>query len=165
MDPHSQSRLQEVHPILAQKIQQLGQMLMDEKITLIVTQGLRSWAQQEALYEKGRTKQPDGTWHVTGPIVTNAPPGYSWHQFGLAVDVAPINPDGSIDWNAKHPQWTRIEEVGVSLGMVSGANWVRMVDCPHLQLTGRFPVTPTDEARQILLNEGIKALWDESGIT
>jgi len=40
--------------------------------------GTRTWEQQEALYAKGRT--------TPGPKVTNAKPGSSMHNFGLAVD-------------------------------------------------------------------------------
>lgn len=40
--------------------------------------GTRSWEQQEALYAKGRT--------APGPKVTNAKPGSSMHNFGLAID-------------------------------------------------------------------------------
>ena len=47
-----------------------------------VTQGLRTYAEQDALYAQGRT--------TPGPIVTNARGGQSYHNFGLAIDVAPV---------------------------------------------------------------------------
>lgn len=34
---------------------------------------------------------------ATGPWATNAPPGLSWHQWGEAVDAAPVI-DGRIPW-------------------------------------------------------------------
>src|SRR5262249_39788251 len=109
------------------------------------------------LYEQGRT--------TPGRIVTNAPGGHSWHNFGCAVDLYPFNPDGTIDWNSSHPQWKRMEEVGVSLGLTSGANWVRLVDAPHFQLTGRFPENaPDDEARMIYQDEGAQAFWNEVAV-
>jgi len=47
--------------------------------TAEVLSGLRSYQQQAALYAQGRTKP--------GKIVTNARPGSSWHNYGLAIDL------------------------------------------------------------------------------
>lgn len=154
MDSHSEARLQLLYPRLADAVRQMHDRLLDEGITIIVTQGLRTIAEQQALYEQGRSKP--------GKIVTNAPGGHSWHNFGLACDCAIENSDGSIDWNASHPAWKRMEAIGVSLGLTSGANWVRIVDAPHFQITGRFPIgAPTDEVRQLMTDSGIEAVWAE----
>ena len=151
MDNVSETRLGEVYPGLADKVRKMAQMLETEGIDIRVTQSLRLWAEQEALYAEGRT--------TPGQIVTNAQPGYSWHQFGLAVDVAPLTPQGP-DWNIGHPVWARIVAVGTSLGLDSGAGWRSFPDWPHFQLTGRFPATPDDEARTILRSSGLQALWN-----
>jgi len=154
MDATSEARLLNVIPELAAKVHTMADMLLQEGITIRVVQGLRTWAEQDALYAQGRT--------VPGNIVTNAPGGHSWHNLGCAVDCAPMNPDGTVDWNASHPQWKRMEEVGVSLGLTSGANWTRLVDAPHFQITGQFPEgAPNDEARQIYLDQGAEAFWAE----
>ena len=154
MDPASEARLQNVMPTLADKINTMAEMLAQEGITIRVVQGLRTWAEQDALYAQGRT--------VPGKIVTNAKGGQSWHNYGCAVDCAPMNPDGTVDWDASHPQWKRMEVVGVSLGLTSGANWVRLVDAPHFQLTGPFPVgAPDEEAMQVYKNEGAVAFWQQ----
>lgn len=52
--------------------------------------GLRDDADQEALYGKGRKKQPDGSWIVTdaSKIVTKAQPGSSDHNYGIGADSA-----------------------------------------------------------------------------
>jgi peptidoglycan L-alanyl-D-glutamate endopeptidase CwlK len=153
MNTPSETRLQQVNPALASKIHALAAQLLTEGIVIIVMQGMRTWAEQDALYAQGRT--------TPGKIVTNAKGGQSYHNLGCAVDCAPLNPDKSVDWNANHPQWKCMEELGVSLGLVSGANWVRLVDAPHFQLTGRFPVgAPNDEARQ-LFQQSPETLWNE----
>lgn len=124
------------------------------RIALVVSAGARTWAEQHALYLQGRS--------LSGEIVTDADGGQSWHCLGCAVDCEPEVKDGAIDWNASHPQWKRMEAVGVSLGLTTGANWIRLVDAPHFQLTGRFPVNaPNDEARQVYQNEGAQAFWKE----
>ena len=154
MDTVSEARLQLVCPALAAKIQSLALMLQDEGITFRVTQGLRSWNDQDKLYQQGRT--------LPGKIVTNAPAGHSWHEFGLAVDVVPMDP--LPDWDTTHPVWTRLINVGESLGLYSGSEFTHIKDEPHFQLTGTFPVSPNDEARQIFKNAGMEAVWQEAGL-
>jgi len=150
----SQERLELVYPKLAQKIYQLSTLCVAEGFYITVTQGLRTVEQQQALYDQGRTKP--------GKIVTNAQGGHSWHNFGLAVDCAVENPDSSIDWNASHPQWKTMEQIGVSLGLTSGANWVHLIDAPHFQITGRFPEgAPNDEVRALYAKGGLLAVWSE----
>ncbi len=126
-------------------------------LSIQVTQGLRSWNEQDALYAQGRT--------TPGPIVTNAPGGTSWHNLGLACDIVPedITP-GQPDWNISNPAWTRIISVGESLGLVSGSEWRTFKDYPHFQLTGRFGVNPDDEVRKLFRDGGIMAVWQEAQI-
>jgi peptidoglycan L-alanyl-D-glutamate endopeptidase CwlK len=160
MDTVSEIRLAQVYPGLADKVRAMAATLEAEAIDIRVTQGLRTMEEQEALYAQGRT--------VAGAVVTNATAGTSWHNFGLAVDVVPLTPQGP-DWNTAHPVWGRIISVGTQLGLVAGAQWRTFPDWPHFQLTGRFPVSPDDEARIILATGGLDAVWkaafEESGLT
>jgi len=151
----SLARLGEVHPELARRIKQIDVML--PSLGLQVTQGLRSWSEQDALYAEGRT--------APGSIVTNSPGGSSWHNFGLACDIVPedITP-GQPDWDISHPAWGRLVSVGQSLGLVSGSEWKTFKDYPHFQLTGRFPVNPDDEVRYIFKEGGIQGVWDAAQI-
>jgi peptidoglycan LD-endopeptidase CwlK len=151
MNAISQARLALVYPGLASLITQMQQML---GFDIEVTQGLRTWAEQDALYAQGRT--------TPGEIVTHAAGGFSWHCFGMAVDLVPedITP-GQPDWNLSHPSWARMVSVAESLGLVSGAEWHGAdLDVPHCQLTGKFPVSPDDEVRAIFLQNGsIEDVW------
>jgi peptidoglycan LD-endopeptidase CwlK len=150
VDTVSELRLSQVYPGLADKVRAMAAQLEAEAIDIRVTQGLRTMAEQEALYAQGRT--------ADGSIVTNARAGFTWHQFGLAIDVVPLSPQG-VDWDTSHPVWARIVDIGTGLGLVSGAEWRTFPDWPHFQLTGRFPVTPNDEARQLLATGGLSAVW------
>ncbi len=58
-------------------------------ITIRVTQGMRTFAEQQKIYDQGRTEP--------GKIVTKAKPGSSYHQYGLAVDLVEIV-NGGLDW-------------------------------------------------------------------
>jgi peptidoglycan L-alanyl-D-glutamate endopeptidase CwlK len=155
LDAVSTARLQSVSPSLAAKIVQLAVMLADEGIVFRVTQGLRTWAEQDALYAQGRT--------APGSIVTNAKGGQSWHNYGVAVDVVPMDQEPpQPDWNVQHPVWQRLITVGESLGLYSGSEFVCLKDWPHFQVTGRFPIgAPDAEAQQVYENEGTAAFWAE----
>lgn len=157
MDAISEARLETVAPQLADKVRQMADMLAQEGILIRVTQALRSWSQQDALYAQGRT--------APGTVVTNCPGGHSYHNFGLAVDCVPddpAQPGYQPDWNASHPTWKRMEAVGISLGLDSGSTWRSFPDAPHFQLTGRFPEgAPSDEVRQLFKDGGMQAVWNE----
>jgi peptidoglycan L-alanyl-D-glutamate endopeptidase CwlK len=106
MNAASEKLLSDLHPLLQQKVRQMAEMLEQEGIQIVVVQGLRTCEEQDALYQQGRTKP--------GKIVTDAPAGHSYHNYALACDCAPENPEGSLDWNVDHPEWKRMEEVGTS---------------------------------------------------
>jgi peptidoglycan L-alanyl-D-glutamate endopeptidase CwlK len=156
MDANSEARLNMVHPALAAKVRQMADILDEQFITIRVTQGLRSMDEQAALYAQGRT--------TPGKIVTNALPGTSWHNFGLAVDVAPFDAEGQPDWNVNHPSWKNIVATGEGLGLFSGSKFRTFPDWPHFQLTGDLPVSPDDATRQAFKVGGLLAVWSNTGL-
>ncbi len=155
MDSISEDRLSQVHPLLASKVRQMAELLAQEGIVVRVIQGLRSWDEQAALYAKGRT--------APGPVVTNADAGFSWHNYGLAVDLVPMTPLGP-DWSITHPTWQRMIAVGTSVGLVSGSVWRSFPDYPHFQLTGSLPVSPSPLVRSVYMEGSLEAVWQASGL-
>src|SRR4030088_3519409 len=94
-----------------------------EKIDVIVTSTLRSPMEQEALYAQGRTSP--------GRIVTNAKPGQSAHNYGLAIDVVPIV-NGKPDWSGADPVWETIGKLGQAAGLTwLGAHGSTFPEDPH----------------------------------
>lgn len=170
LGPVSVQRLKLVHPVLSSKIYTLSG-IMSEPIG--VTQGLRTSAEQAALYAQGRNstsyvnqlRQALGWAPLTDTEnvrVTKAPPGFTWHEFGLAVDLVPFESNGQPDWDENHPVWNEIIAKGESLKLTSGVSWD---DKPHLQITGVFPVAaPTDAVRQIYSQGGLNAVWQAAQI-
>lgn len=126
-------KLKGVHPTVATKARQLISQAYKEEINIIITQGLRTIEEQNALYAQGRTKP--------GKIVTNAKGGYSYHNFGLAFDFAVLNSDGSVNWNINE-KWKRVGQIGKSLGLEWGGDWKDFKDYPHFQCT--FGLTLAD---------------------
>lgn len=151
----SYARLNDVHPELKRRIIQLGVVLAS--LNLQVTQGMRTWEEQNDLYAQGRS--------MPGPIVTNAQGGYSSHNFGYSVDLVPeeIVP-GQPDWQVSHPTWQRLLQVAPSCGLAEGAKWRSFPDNPHFYLQ-ELPADPTDEMRSVFLHQGMQALWASWNLT
>lgn len=184
MTKSTQSRLALLCPIFSVRVSALLGALAAEGFELEVVQGLRSWNEQQAIYDKGRTapgepcthngvKRAVGScsMHPFGATVTPCLPGYSWHNYGLAVDCAPDNPaipGYQADWNEANPGWKRFADLAKSQGFTVGAQFRTRPDLPHIELTGRFPAglvgTAGDEVRQIFKDGGMEAVWKESGI-
>lgn len=94
----------------------------------VLTSGLRTYDEQNALYAQGRT--------LPGNRVTNAQGGQSWHNFGIAVDFVydmdPATPGLQLSWDPKDYIFLRNE--AVKLGLESGLDWIAIKDAPHIQL-------------------------------
>jgi len=153
MDPVSEQRLSQVHPVLSDRIHKLAALCLDKGIEIRVTQGYRSYAQQLALYAQGRT--------TPGRIITNAKPEDSMHCYGLAVDIAPNLPNlpnWTPDWNALDTTWKLVLSIALSCDLAEGANWRTFKDYPHL-----YPVEleadPDDDMKYNLTEGGVRAVW------
>lgn len=86
--------------------------------------GYRSVEEQAKLYAKGRT--------APGQIVTNSKPGYSWHSYGLAVDV--VNRDNNGDWNwfpDGDDAWQQLADIADKYGLDWGGNFRTIKDWDH----------------------------------
>lgn len=110
--------------------------------------GFRSHQEQAVLYFQGRT--------TPGPIVTNAKPGDSLHNYGLAVDFCL---DGYVHRRGLQPDW-RIASYDVlgrwatKAGLEWGGTW-KNPDRPHVQLPG----IPLAHIKAAHAQGGLKACW------
>lgn len=85
--------------------------------------GSRTYAAQDALYAQGRT--------LPGHIVTNAPGGYSNHNFGIAWDIGLFR--GKI-YLEESPLYLECAKIGRDQGLDCGAFWSALTDEPHYNL-------------------------------
>lgn len=163
MDTTSEIRLQAICPTLASLARSVDAEFQRQTCGdhMEVVQGLRSWYDQQQLWLKGR----DATGNVVDEslVVTNAPPGHSWHEFGLAVDVVPRSLLPVKGWVPDSILWGMITKIAESFNLGCGSCWQHK-DLPHLQLTGKFPVSPTDEVRQLYTEGGIFKVWSAAGL-
>lgn len=124
----SQPFILALHESVRPMAQALLEQAWNEGIALVVTQGYRSLAEQDRLYQQGRT--------TPGAIVTNAPPGSSWHNFGLAFDVAILDSSGQPSWPNDTKLWSRIGQIGKAQGLSWGGDFKSFVDRPHFEHRG-----------------------------
>ena len=92
-------------------------------IKLRVTQGLRTFPEQQALYNQGRTSP--------GKKVTNAKPGQSYHNYGLAIDVVRMDGDKP-DWSY---DLSKLVPMANKYGIFWGGNFKKFKDFPHFEMT------------------------------
>jgi peptidoglycan L-alanyl-D-glutamate endopeptidase CwlK len=96
-------------------------------LPVLITQTKRTEAEQQALYEQGRTKP--------GKVVTNAKPGQTPHNHGLAFDIAFLVPEtGAVSWDPPEGRtWEEVGILGEGLGLEWGGRWIGFQDKPHFQ--------------------------------
>lgn len=128
-----------LYPPFAEKLKKLVDNCLKRKAPYFIISGMRTPAEQMALYELGRTKvNSDGYDPVKKPmgnIVTKARPLTSAHNFGLAGDGckdkdmtrAGLQPDFNKE---SYKVWA---EEAKKLGLDVGFYW-NFVDAPHVQL-------------------------------
>lgn len=122
-------------------------------------------ATQAAVYAQGRT--------TPGPIVSDAPPGSSYHNYQLAFDAVPTAYKHLPKWNPTGPLWNKIGSIGKSLGLEWGGDWPKP-DQPHFQLTAAplselkaywnkfkavMPITVAPSDAGVVLAVGLAGLW------
>jgi peptidoglycan L-alanyl-D-glutamate endopeptidase CwlK len=137
----SESKLTGLQPVVKSATAALIERCHARGVQIIITQGLRTIAEQDALYAQGRTKP--------GSIVTNARGGYSNHNFGWAIDFALLLPDGrTVSWDTLRdddkdslPDWSEVVEEAKKLGFEWGGDWRSFKDMPHFEMV--FGLTTT----------------------
>jgi peptidoglycan L-alanyl-D-glutamate endopeptidase CwlK len=108
----------------AREFMQLVVPLMKSKnVDVRIISGLRTYAEQQALYDQGRTKP--------GPIVTKARPGFSNHNFGTAWDIGLF--EGK-KYLTNSPLYKEVGEISRSLGLTWGGDFKSFKDYPHYEV-------------------------------
>ena len=109
-------------PLVERKAQQLVTEMEALDMPIRITEGFRSIARQNEIYQQGRTK--------AGNIVTNSVGGDSLHQYGVAFDIV-FRKDG---YDAPDVQWKLLGSEGKKLGLEWGGDWTTFRDKPHFQI-------------------------------
>jgi peptidoglycan L-alanyl-D-glutamate endopeptidase CwlK len=135
MDKYTSQRIEGLHPTVRSEIKKIIEEC-DNALTgrakIRITQGTRTFAEQDALYAQGRTKP--------GKKVTNAKGGQSIHNFGFAVDICLIidgreaSWDTAKDWdNDGVADWMECVAIFARYGWTWGGSWKTFKDMPHFE--------------------------------
>lgn len=133
MDKSTLDRINLLHPSVREEMK----LIVDEcnkvltgKSQVRIAQGLRTFAEQDALYAKR-------------PKVTNAKGGQSIHNYGFAIDIVLIingkeaSWDTHKDWdNDGIADWDECVKVFAKHGWSWGGNWTSFKDMPHFDKIG-----------------------------
>ena len=126
-DERTERNISTLHPAVQPRAREfmLLALALAAKHGLLVRiiSGLRSYAEQDALYAKGRTAQ--------GPKVTNARAGHSNHNFGTAWDIGLFKGKAYL---AASPIYREIGIAARSLGLTWGGDFRSFPDTPHYEV-------------------------------
>jgi RHS repeat-associated protein len=111
LDSTTERRLSTLHPEVAALARDHIGLMRREGLDARLADTLRTTEKQDADYAQGRT--------VPGKIITNAQGGHSYHDFGVAYDIA-IYKDGHYVRDGKDPLYSRAGKLGQSLGLEWG---------------------------------------------
>jgi peptidoglycan L-alanyl-D-glutamate endopeptidase CwlK len=128
MDKVTKDRIALLHPRIRDVVTQTLEKLSTElpkNIDVRITQALRTFSEQDNLFNKGRS--------APGPKVTNARGGESIHNYGLAFDYV-LFIDGKISWEVD-AAWKKVAAAFKAEGFTWGGEWKSIKDYPHLERT------------------------------
>jgi peptidoglycan LD-endopeptidase CwlK len=138
MDSTTKQHLQTLHPFVRDEVAKIIQecdLALTSRAKLRITQSLRTIAEQDALYEIGRTK--------LGKKVTNAKGGQSVHNYGFAIDICLIIDGKTASWdtvkdwdNDKVADWYECVKIFAKHGWEWGGNWKKLKDLSHFDKRG-----------------------------
>lgn len=101
-----------LHPAFRNKVIEFIAACNKAGVQVRVYETYRDSIRQDSLYYQKRK-------------VTNARPGYSKHQYGLAIDIYPVR--------RTRENWKKMIEIGESFGLKSGSRWKSIKDYPHFE--------------------------------
>lgn len=156
IDNATKNRIATLHPSVRVEVAKIIEEINTTRLTgvakCIITQGMRTFAEQDALYAKGRTVKGDSGVTAKKPLgntVTKAKAGQSVHNYGFAVDIAlgiDRNGDGKFEqivWDEKkdfdndmQADWMECVAVFKKYGWTWGGDWRSFTDLPHFDKKG-----------------------------
>ncbi|MEM2159407.1 MAG: M15 family metallopeptidase [Candidatus Nitrosotenuis sp.] len=136
--------LDELLPVVKDKVERFISVCKENHIDLLVTSTYRDMESQAALYAQGRT--------TPGKKVTNAKPGFSFHNWRCAVDIVPLR-NGKPVWGTKPGPdldlWNKVGELGESVGLEWAGRWKSFREFAHFQYTAGLTLKDLQAGKHI----------------
>jgi len=166
--PLTRQKLAQLYPDFRLRVIEIYQDVFDQLgRKMNATETLRDFERQAQLFAQGRSLQ-DGRWIITDKklIATNAPPGKSFHHYGLACDSAFAGTDPflkSLSREEREGLWGDFGRLVQARGCVWGGDWngngeqdPNDFDRPHCQKTYGLTIA---ECERLYRQGGIAAVW------
>ncbi len=137
----------------------------DQGLNLGCFHAYRSFEEQAELYGAGR----DLLGRIVGKIKTNAGPGCSWHNYGVAFDLVLLDHSGdwSWDYDGDLEKWELLGRIGKMIGLTWGGDFKAVYsgpdpkrdypDYPHFQRTFGIRMA---QAQTLYKRFGLRGLWE-----
>ena len=148
--------LEVVDPQFRISVQELVRLCAQQGLEIRIYCTIRTCEEQAKLFRRSRTKKEidqraqsltdrgypflsDSLLSVgaqsgkLGAHLTNAAPGESFHQYGLAADGAPFVA-GKFLWDASAPEWLVYGATARYLGLTWAGDWTSFKEFPHVQM-------------------------------
>jgi len=153
-----EAKLLALYPPFAEVVRQFVLEANKQGMVVGIYSGFRTMAQQRDLYARGR--DTDGKILDRSQIVTNAPPGFSFHNYGLAVDLVfdehPTEPGWKWSWDSNFP-WDKLAKLGQSkFGLEAAYFWRLFPEGPHYQMSHGIRA---QEFLTVYNDGGIPSVW------
>jgi peptidoglycan L-alanyl-D-glutamate endopeptidase CwlK len=133
MDKSTLDRIAKLHPSVREEMNTIineCNTLLNSRSQVRISQGLRTFAEQDALYNQR-------------PRVTKAKGGQSIHNYGFAVDIVLIIDGKTASWDVKKDwdndgiaDWDECVKVFAKHGWSWGGSWSSFKDFPHFDKIG-----------------------------
>lgn len=145
-DKISLERCQRLHPSIQNEVIALidkAEAEIDQNLAIRVVQGLRTFAEQDALYNQPWDKKDnDGDSRIdeSDEKVTNAKAGSSYHNYGLALDFCFLwlNDNNEYVYDSQKswlvgPNHAKVVKIFKNAGYKWGGDFQSIKDFPHLE--------------------------------
>ena len=162
IDQREADILAKLYPPFAAKVAAVLLKARQENMHVFIFEGMRDMKRQEELYAKGR----DANGNVVNKklVVTNAKPGSSYHNYGLAVDLVfdgiPSTPKVDWSWDGSMP-WARLGQIGQECGLEWAGSWKSFPEAPHHQILA--PGVKWRDLKAWFDVGGLANVWKEVG--
>lgn len=157
-----------LYPAVGEMTRCVMHIAEDQGISVGCFHAYRSFEEQAELYRVGRDAQD----RIVGPIKTNAGPGRSWHNYGLAPDLVLLTPEGEWTWDYDDPEilakYETLGRIGKMIGLTWGGDFRAVYsgpdpkkdypDYPHFQRTFGIRMA---QAQTLHKRFGLRGLWDK----
>ena len=131
--------VKDLHPDVASRCTAFVTECAKQGIDVIITSTYRDMDSQSYLFASGRSRP--------GPIVTNAKPGDSFHNYKVAFDFVPIQ-HGKAMWDCPET-FKKCGEIAESLGLEWAGRWKSFRELAHCQYTNGLTLRDFKEGKHL----------------